>query len=182
MVMCPPVVSVAGFANVDRGLFTAVSNLTKELVCCKKQVRLILLSNSVTINLQICRGGSVLVRHHILIYCTSIFTHISVRAFLWIDGQKLGVLVTAGILLQRVPMYEKKHYIYAHAIFCNELSFTKKIIPNLKTKFHNLSVLFKRTLTNGLSKKKWNLELRTCNGFKTHPLYLPINILAHDPS
>jgi hypothetical protein len=27
--MYPPVVSVAGFANVDRGLFRAVSNLTR---------------------------------------------------------------------------------------------------------------------------------------------------------
>jgi hypothetical protein len=42
MVMYPPVVSVAGFANVDRGMFRAVSNLTKELECCKKQVRFIL--------------------------------------------------------------------------------------------------------------------------------------------
>ena len=31
MVMYPPVVSVAGFANVDRGMFRAVSDLTKEL-------------------------------------------------------------------------------------------------------------------------------------------------------
>ena len=37
MVMYPPVVSVAGFANVDRGMFRAVSNLTKELECCKKK-------------------------------------------------------------------------------------------------------------------------------------------------
>jgi len=51
--MYPPVVSVAGFANVDRGMFRAVSNLTKELECCKKQVLLILLSNSVMSNLQI---------------------------------------------------------------------------------------------------------------------------------
>ena len=36
MVMYPPVVSVAGFGNVDRGLFRAVSSLTKELECCKK--------------------------------------------------------------------------------------------------------------------------------------------------
>jgi hypothetical protein len=28
MIMYPPVVSVAGFANVDRGLFRSVSNLT----------------------------------------------------------------------------------------------------------------------------------------------------------
>jgi hypothetical protein len=43
MVLYPPVVSVAGFANVDRGLFRAVSNITKELKCCKKQVLLNLL-------------------------------------------------------------------------------------------------------------------------------------------
>ena len=42
--MYPPVVSVAGFVNVDRGLFRAVSDLTTELECCKKQVCLILLS------------------------------------------------------------------------------------------------------------------------------------------
>jgi len=35
MVMYPPVVSVAGFTNVDRGLFRAVSNLTIVLECCK---------------------------------------------------------------------------------------------------------------------------------------------------
>jgi len=44
IVMYPPVVSVAGFVNVDRGLFRAVSDLTTELECCKKQVCLILLS------------------------------------------------------------------------------------------------------------------------------------------
>jgi hypothetical protein len=37
MVMYPPVVSVAGFANIDRRLFKAVSNLTKELGCSKKK-------------------------------------------------------------------------------------------------------------------------------------------------
>jgi hypothetical protein len=37
MVMYPPVVSVAGFANVDRGMFIAVSNLIKELECCKNR-------------------------------------------------------------------------------------------------------------------------------------------------
>jgi 16S rRNA G527 N7-methylase RsmG len=37
MVVYPPVVSVEGFANVDRGLFRAVSNLTKLMECCKKQ-------------------------------------------------------------------------------------------------------------------------------------------------
>jgi hypothetical protein len=56
MAMYPPVVSVAGFANVDRGMFRAVSNFTTELECCKEQVRLILLSNSVMSNLQISGG------------------------------------------------------------------------------------------------------------------------------
>jgi hypothetical protein len=54
--MYPPVVSAAGFANVDRGMFRAVSNLIKELECCKIQVRLNLLRNSVKINLHIFRG------------------------------------------------------------------------------------------------------------------------------
>ena len=54
MVMYPPVVSAAGFANVDRGMFRAVSRLTKEQQCCKEQVRLVLLCNSFKINLQIC--------------------------------------------------------------------------------------------------------------------------------
>jgi len=54
MVLYPPVVSVAGFANVDRGMFRAVSNLTEEMECCKEQVGLILLRNIVKINLQIC--------------------------------------------------------------------------------------------------------------------------------
>jgi len=51
MVMYPPVVSVAGFANVDRGLFKAVSKVTKDLKCCKELVHLILLHNSFNINL-----------------------------------------------------------------------------------------------------------------------------------
>ena len=38
MIMYPPVMSVAGFANVDRGMFRAVSNLTKELESSKKQI------------------------------------------------------------------------------------------------------------------------------------------------
>ena len=54
MVMYPPVVSAAGFANVDRGMFRAVSRLTKELEGCKEQAGLILLCNSFKINLQIC--------------------------------------------------------------------------------------------------------------------------------
>jgi len=56
MVMYPPVVSVAGFANVDRGMFRAVSNLTKELKCCKKQFRLFLQRNNAEINLKNCGG------------------------------------------------------------------------------------------------------------------------------
>jgi len=51
MAMYPPVVSVVGFANVDRGMFRAVSNLTKELGCFKEQVRLILLCISFIIKL-----------------------------------------------------------------------------------------------------------------------------------
>jgi len=39
------------------------------------------------------------------------------------DGQKLGVLETSGVLLNRVPTYEEKHSICAHAIFCTELPF-----------------------------------------------------------
>jgi hypothetical protein len=50
MVMYPPVVSVAGFANVDRGMFRAVSNFTNEMDCCKKQVRFVLLRNSLILN------------------------------------------------------------------------------------------------------------------------------------
>ena len=125
--MYPPVVSVAGFTNVDRGMFRAVSNLTKELEFSKKQVRLILLRNNVKINLQICRGGSMPVRLDTLVYCTGTFTHISVTVFLLMDGHKLGVLETEGILLHRVPTYEESHSIYAHAIFCTELHFTTKI-------------------------------------------------------
>jgi len=86
MVMYPPVVSVAGFANVDRGLFRAVSNLTKELECCKEQIGLILLRNLVKINLQIFGGRLVPVRVDRLIYCTGTFKHISVRLFLSVDG------------------------------------------------------------------------------------------------
>jgi len=95
--MYPPVVSVVGFANVDRGMFRAVSNLTKELGCCKEQVRLIL-RNSIKINLQICVGRLVPVRLDTLVYWTRPFIHISVRVFLLMDGQKPGVLLTAGIL------------------------------------------------------------------------------------
>ena len=128
MVMNPPVVSVAGFANVDRGMFRAVSDLTKELECCKEQVRLVLLRNSVKINLQICGGVSEPLRIDRLVYCTGTFTHISVRVFLLTDGQKLGVVETSGVLLQRMPTYEIKHSIYPHTIFCIELRFTTKIM------------------------------------------------------
>jgi len=103
MVTYPPVVSVSGFVNVDRGLFRAVSNLTKELECCKKQVRLFLLRNSVKINLQSCRGELVPARIDRIVYCTGTFTHISVSVILLMDGKKLGVLETSGVLLNRVP-------------------------------------------------------------------------------
>ena len=78
----PPEVSVAGFANVDRGMFRAVSNLTVQLECCKEQVRLVLLRNSFKINLQICGGSSVSVLLDRLVYCTRTFTHISVNVFI----------------------------------------------------------------------------------------------------
>jgi hypothetical protein len=84
--MYPPVVSVAGFANVDRGMFRAVSDLTKELECCKEQVRLVLLCNSFKINLQFCGGRLVPVLLNRLVYCTETFTHISVEVFLLMDG------------------------------------------------------------------------------------------------
>jgi len=93
--MYPPVVSVAGFANVDRGMFRAVSNLTKELECCKKQIYLILLCSSLKINLQICVGKLVPLRLDTLVYCTGPFIHISVRVFLLMADQKLGVLETS---------------------------------------------------------------------------------------
>jgi len=86
MVMYPPVVSVAGFANVDRGMFRAVSNLTEDLECCKEQVGLILLRNSVKNNLQICGGRLVPVRLDRLVHCTGTFTHISVGVLLLMDG------------------------------------------------------------------------------------------------
>jgi hypothetical protein len=43
MALYPPILSVAGFSNVDRGLFRAVSYLTKVLEYSKKQIRLNLL-------------------------------------------------------------------------------------------------------------------------------------------
>jgi len=86
IVMYPPVVSVAGFANVDRGMFRAVSNLTEELECCKEQVGLILLRNSVKNNLQICGGRLVPFRLDRLVHCTGTFTHISVRVLLLMNG------------------------------------------------------------------------------------------------
>ena len=57
--MYPPVVSVAGFTNVDRGLFRAVSNLKIVLEYFMKHVRLVVLRNRVKINLQICGVVSV---------------------------------------------------------------------------------------------------------------------------
>jgi hypothetical protein len=54
--------------------------------------------NSFTFKLQVNGGGSVPVRLNILVYCTGTFTHISVRVILLMDGQKVGVLETAGVL------------------------------------------------------------------------------------
>ena len=142
--MYPPVMSVAGFANVDRGMFRGVSNLTKELECCKKQVRLVLLRNSVKINLQFWGGKLMPVRLDKLVYCTGTFTHISVRMFLLMDGQKLGVLETPLVLLQRVPTYEEKHSICVHVTLCNELACTTKLI----TKINILAFGAKRKFCN----------------------------------
>ena len=102
MVLYPPVVSVSGFANVDRGLFRAVSNLTKELECCEEQICLILLRNSLKINLQISGGILVPVLLDRSVYCTGTFTHFSVRVFLLMDVKKVGVLMTQTVLLHRV--------------------------------------------------------------------------------
>jgi len=55
--MYPPVVSASGFANVDRGLFRAVSNLTKELECCTKRICLILLRNSLRLTYKFAEVG-----------------------------------------------------------------------------------------------------------------------------
>jgi len=49
--------------------------------------------------------------------CIGTFTHLSVKMFLLMDGQKLGLMETAERLLQKVPTEEKKLYIYAHSIF-----------------------------------------------------------------
>jgi len=79
--MYPPVVSLDGFANIDRGMFRAVSNLTEDLECCKEQVRSGLLYNSFKINLQIWGGVLESLRLDRLMYCTGTFTHISVSVF-----------------------------------------------------------------------------------------------------
>ena len=60
------------------------------------------------------------------VYCIGTFTHISVRVFLLMYVQKLGVLETAGVLLNRVPIYEEKNNIYGHSIFCNKLVLQQK--------------------------------------------------------
>ena len=49
------------------------------------------------------------------------------------DVQKIVVLETSGVSLQRVPTYEGKHSVYVHAIFCTELPFTTKIIKAINT-------------------------------------------------
>ena len=150
--MYPPVVSLDGFANIDRGMFRAVSNLTEDLECCKEQVRSGLLYNSFKINLQIWGGVLESLRLDRLMYCTGIFTHISVRVFLLMDGQKLGVLETSGVLLHSVPTYEKEQYIYVHAIFCTNLPFIKKILTainmlSLGTKCVHFLIMTIRNIT-----------------------------------
>jgi hypothetical protein len=86
-----------------------------------------------------------------LVFCTGTFTYISVRVFLLTDGQKLGVLETARVLTHRLPTYEIKHYIYAHAIMCTGLTFTTKIIMSIYmlsfgTKHIIFNITNKRTL------------------------------------
>jgi hypothetical protein len=158
MVMYPPLVSLAGFVNVDRELFRSVSNLTKELECCNKQVRLIPLRNSVKINLRISGGGLAQFLLDTLVYCTGTFARISVRVFL-MDRQKLEVLKTSGVLLQRVPTYEKKHYIYAHAIFCTELPFTTKIITTINmTPLGTKRITFLKLSIKNISTAPLNLK------------------------
>jgi hypothetical protein len=66
-----------------------------------------------------------------LVYFTGTFTYISVRVFLLMDGQKLRVLEASGVLFQRVPAYENKHYVYAQSIFCNKLALTTNIIKTI---------------------------------------------------
>jgi hypothetical protein len=160
MAMYPPVVSVAGFAKVDRGMFTAVSNLTKKLGCCKEQVRLVPLRNNVKINLQISGGRLVPLRLDSLVYCTGTFTHISARVFLLMGVQKLGVMEIAGVLLQRVPMYDNKHSIYAHEISRSELPFTTKMITTISMLHFGTKRIISLTVT--------------INNFTTDPLNLTL--------
>ena len=110
--MYPPVVSVAGFANVDRGMFKAVSNLVQVLGCSKKQVPSILHHNSDKIKLQISGGGLVPVRLDRLVYCTGTFAHISIRVILLMDGQKLGVLETAEFYTKSANVRNEALYLY----------------------------------------------------------------------
>jgi hypothetical protein len=102
MVLYPPVVSVAGFANVDRGMFRAVGNITKLMDCCKHQVQLILFRSSLYIYLKICRKRRVPVRLDRCVYYTETVTHTSVRVLLLMGVQKISVPDTSQILLQRV--------------------------------------------------------------------------------
>ena len=113
MVLYPPVVSVAGFANVDRGMLRAVSKLTKELECCKKQVVWFCFVTALRLTYIPCICGRRLVSVPLdrLVYCTGTFTHISVGVLLLADGQKLGVPETVDVLLQRVSSYEKNTLI-----------------------------------------------------------------------
>jgi len=86
--MYPPVVSVSGFANVDRGMFRAVSNLTKEQQCCKKQVRLVLLCNSVKINLKNLRKKiSAITNRQISIMHWNIHSHFCQSVFINIHSE-----------------------------------------------------------------------------------------------
>jgi hypothetical protein len=79
MVLYPPVLYVAGFVNADRGMFRSVSNITKVLECCKKQVRLNLLRKIYRANLRrkMCASStrwiSILQWNFHLYFCQSAF-------------------------------------------------------------------------------------------------------------
>jgi hypothetical protein len=137
--MYPPVVSVAGFANVDRGMFRAVSDLTKELECFKKELSLILLRNSFKIDLKISAGRLVPVLLDRLMYCSGTFTHISVSFFLSMDVQKLGILETPDVLLHGVPTYEKNNIFMTTRY--SVLNYFLKIITTISMLFFGIKQL-----------------------------------------
>jgi hypothetical protein len=108
MVLYPPVVSVAGFANVDRGLFRAVSYITKELECCKKQVLLNWLHKIYLINVAVR-----LDRFH-----WNIHSNFCQRAFVNGHSETMSTGYFRSFI-SRSAILGKWHYVYDHSIFCN---------------------------------------------------------------